>query len=377
MSSSSRRLRRRGRPLLITLLVICLAGGAATAALAIVGGQNASQEYSFMGSLQSAYYGTDHKCGAVLIDSTTMLTAEHCVTSLSGSLSVRIGSNSSSTGGELAKVAKALPFDNLRDIDGSDIALLKLAQPVKAAPVRIADSSTPPGTPVRLLGWGEDCTHGGCPTPDGLKELDTTVSSDSSCDEAGAFLPTHELCINSTPSDTACRGDSGGPSLYKDNVELHQEGGEWVLAGLASRPASAWACGEDDTVFTDVSAFRKWIDDSSDGTPQSCDFFGPGFGSSLAPRPECDTPTETTPSGTPDDTKVSDETDMQDSDDSSQDPTEDTNLPFYLNAPDTPDSTPTKEPFDEPDEHDSGEFAEAPQAGDNPPPDGIKSLNGP
>ncbi|MEU1409713.1 IS110 family transposase [Streptomyces sp. NPDC005728] len=72
--------------------------------------------------------------------------------------------------------------------------------------------------------------------------------------------------------------------------------------------------------------------------------------------------------------------DKQDSDDSSQDPTEDMNLPpdgsFYLNAPDAPDSTPTKEPFDETDEQDSGEPAEAHQTGNNPPPDGINSLNG-
>ncbi|MEU1409920.1 serine protease, partial [Streptomyces sp. NPDC005728] len=324
-------------------------------------------------------WGPYHKCGAVLIDSTTMLTAEHCVTALDSSpLSVRIGSNSSSAGGELAKVAKAITFDNSDEIDGSDIALLKLAQPVKAAPVRIANSSTPPGTPVRLLGWGKTCTDGKCATPDGLKELDTTVSSDSSCDEAGAFAPASELCIDSAPSQTPCNGDSGGPALFKDGVEITQDGDEWILSGLTSQVAGGASCGAQDTIYTDVSAFRKWIDDSSDGTPQSCDFFGPGFGTSLEPRPECGTPTETTTSGTSDDTKVSDEADKQDSNDSPQGPMEDMNLPpdgsSYLNAPDVPDSTPSKEPFDEADEQDNGESAEAPQAGNNPPPDGIESL---
>ncbi|MEU1409724.1 trypsin-like serine protease, partial [Streptomyces sp. NPDC005728] len=82
MGIRTHRQRRRDRPLLITLLVLCLAGGAATAALAIVGGQQATEDYPFMGSLQSDYWGPYHKCGAVLIDSTTMLTAEHCVTAL-------------------------------------------------------------------------------------------------------------------------------------------------------------------------------------------------------------------------------------------------------------------------------------------------------
>ncbi|MEU1409901.1 trypsin-like serine protease [Streptomyces sp. NPDC005728] len=299
MSISVHRRRPRGRPLLIVLLVMCLAGGAATAALAIVGGGQASREYSFMGSLQTS--DGQHMCGAALINSTTMVTAKHCLLpdseqagdagqsadstlaadgelpqddeqsgsegfSEDGGLFVRIGSNSASGGGELVEVAHTSMFDDSDDTVGTDIELLKLAEPVHAAPVRLADSSPPPGTPVRLLGWGDTCTDGTCAPPDGLKELDTAVADDSGCDVGGGFDADAELCIGTTESDAPCFGDSGGPALFED-------GGELVLAGVTSRPADGGdLCGASNEIYTDVSAFRDWIDANSgdDVTADNC-----------------------------------------------------------------------------------------------------------
>ncbi|MEU1408315.1 serine protease, partial [Streptomyces sp. NPDC005728] len=258
MDTRTHRQRRRGRPLLITLLVICLAGGAATAALAITGGQQASDEYSFMASLQRTDLNGFHICGGALIDSTTVVTARHCVKGTSADqLKVRVGSNSVSDGGELVPVADSIPFDDSDDTTVNDISLLKLAEPVEATPVRIADTSPPPGTPVRLLGWGQTCADASCGLTDDLKELDTAVLPPWNCDYYHPSDSSTELCMDATETDAICPGDSGGPALFED-------GGELVLAGVASKMAGP--CGMSDVLYADVSAFRDWIDANSGDT---------------------------------------------------------------------------------------------------------------
>lgn len=210
----------------------------------IIGGHAATEDYSFMVSLQQA---GNHFCGGSLVDAEWVVTAAHCAGSPPADMKLRIGSKSTSAGGELVGVAEKVVHP---DGAGNDIALLRLAKPAKAAPITIADSSGPAGTPTRVIGWGTTCDNGDCP-PDTLQELDTKLVEDSRCtDIAGK----KELCTDSdTPDAMACYGDSGGP-------QLQGKPGRWELIGATSRDGDQDpTCSTGTGIWTDVTAHADWI----------------------------------------------------------------------------------------------------------------------
>ncbi len=216
----------------------------------IIGGETASQTYSFVASLQTT--SGAHVCGGSLVESRWVVTAAHCVAGASpGNVRVRVGSNDRTAGGTLARVSRIVTHPNYSG-DTYDIALLRLSAQVGHAPVAIG-SSPRSGTATRLLGWGQDdCGTRGCDTngpPRYLKQLDTTVAPDSSCgsDISGST----EFCVDQSPTNTACYGDSGSPALIR-------ESGAWRLVGAASRTTNP-TCGRGDTIYTDVTAYRDWI----------------------------------------------------------------------------------------------------------------------
>ncbi|MBT2511489.1 serine protease [Streptomyces sp. ISL-98] len=228
----------------------------------IVGGQQAPKTYPFMGSLQQA---GKHVCGATLINSRVMVTAQHCVQGMSspGALTVRIGSNDRSSGGTVAQVAEVVTPGSSSDIRGADIALLKLSREVPNSPAEIASAKSGNGAPLHLIGWGQSCPERGCEQepPRTLKELTTPLQPDSACQE---IVPGRELCVGGTRTDTACFGDSGGPALVDADDRLQ-------LVGATSRAGGKSAtCGVGNVIYTDVTAFREWID-KNDGPPGSSD----------------------------------------------------------------------------------------------------------
>ena len=115
----------------------------------IVGGHDATEQYSFMVSLQQQ---GQHICGAALIKPDYVVTAAHCVQGSqhdAAQLTVRVGSNDHSSGGEEASVA------NVQTHPSGDLAVLKLDHAVKAQPIKIAAQSGDPGTKTRIIGWGQ------------------------------------------------------------------------------------------------------------------------------------------------------------------------------------------------------------------------------
>lgn len=207
----------------------------------IVGGSVATQSYPWMASLQ---VGGRHGCGGSLIAPQWVVTAAHCVSS---GLSVRIGSNNSTSGGQVIPVARAIRHPGYGGVSGgNDIALLQLSRAVTGiAPVRIAAASPATNASVRLLGWGQTSPYPGGPASTVLKQLDTRVISPSSC----ANYRTGDLCIYGTISQTACYGDSGGPALA---------GGQ--LVGATSRAGgNSSTCGPSHVIYTNVVYFRNWI----------------------------------------------------------------------------------------------------------------------
>lgn len=231
----------------------------------IIGGEPADQAYSFMASMQTRG-GSEHNCGATLVAPEWLVTAAHCVEGARpAGWQFRIGSTTYNDGGEVVHPERF--FRNpgyFKDIAGSDIALVKLAEPATSEPIAIGASTPADGSSIRLLGWGLRCPVRGCGEgPIDLQQVDTTVLPDSVCSDAAAehgqtYDPSRELCENTENGTSSCYGDSGGPALAL-------EGEQYVLVGDTSRGFVA-SCLGGPGVYNDVTAHRDWIAHVTKGT---------------------------------------------------------------------------------------------------------------
>lgn len=152
-----------------------------------------------------------------------------------------------------AAIATATKYSarTLRD----DVGLLKLSEPVKITPVRVANAADTKryggGTKATVVGWGavdHDLTM-----PTRLRKgTITLLSAKARAARWGRqFQPCDMLCGGSKVTDT-CVGDSGGPLLVRDKRK------RWLLLGTTS--FGARACGPGvDSVYARVSAVHGWI----------------------------------------------------------------------------------------------------------------------
>jgi secreted trypsin-like serine protease len=247
----------------VTALTIPAGVAAADLSPHIVGGQDATQAYPFMASLNSS---DGWFCGASLIRPTWILTARHCVTgendtpSAPQTLTFRIGSLQRDSGGTVAQGKRVVRNDS-----GWDTALVELTAPVPQQPTDIA-TSAPVGSTVRLIGWGCTVDPGCNSLPTVLQQLDTSILPDSSCgsDE-------HQICLNDPDGWRGnCYGDSGGPALLA-------AGSSWLVAGTSFGNLAS-TCGKGLSVFSEVPNLKSWIES----------YAGPG--GSTAPPPPTDGP---------------------------------------------------------------------------------------
>ncbi|MBG0565525.1 S1 family peptidase [Actinoplanes aureus] len=208
----------------------------------VVGGEPASENYSFMVYVSG--------CTGSLIKANWAVTAKHCPTPSS----VRVGSVDRSAGGTVVAVRRAVNHPRI------DVKLLELASSVSHAPAPIPTASGAVGTATRIIGWGQTCPTRGCgSTPRIANELDTSIVADSRCLGINAA---YEICTNNTGGNAgACYGDSGGP-------QVRQVSGRWALIGVTSRAGNnSSVCATAPSIYGDLPSIRTWVNQQVGGLP--------------------------------------------------------------------------------------------------------------
>ena len=196
-------------------------------------------------------------CSGALISQTTILTAQHCLEDVINPDQVQVRFTEGNGTLQFERTVSAIqrmPFyDYLTD--GTDLATLKLSDPVENRTPFLLTPENVLGETVRMVGYGLNGLGG---TGHQGTRTGARWAADNVIDGVGLGEPYSgpNLLFASTffePGDpdfialegTTAPGDSGGPLLV-------QRGGEWTIAGVLSGGTSPTSVYGDRSVWTSV-----------------------------------------------------------------------------------------------------------------------------
>jgi secreted trypsin-like serine protease len=210
-------------------------------------------------------------CTGTVVAPRIVLTAGHCVQSPRGNLRTTTGFRvatgvsdiRSASASQFSRVSRVLIIPGYNPgILRYDVGLLILAQPVAAAPMRLAQPAEAnllaKGTPLTIAGWGFPAKPP-AQVSSPLRSGQTTIGSTADCEhfkagEARGFYPEFQFCAFATPESKtiSCKGDGGGPGI------VTRSNGTQVQVGVISSQADNCAIDEPE-VLTRVDVISYWV----------------------------------------------------------------------------------------------------------------------